>query len=350
MQLVELTEAEKIQYNNFVAANPGGSFLQAWEWGGWQEVLGRQVFRYKVLDDSNECISVFQLIRMPLPLGKYYLYCPYGPVVEGKSEILISKFEKIYNILKIKFSEAVFYRFEFKNFSNFDFRASNLNFVKTKNIQPGKTLVVDLTKTEEQILAEMHHKTRYNIKLAKKHSVEIKEEFEISTGHGLFYEEATNLIVETARRQGYKGYGVGYYKKMIDYLMVQNRGDLKLHIYKAIFQNKLLSAAVMLDYGKTRTFLFGGSSEFDKNVMAPYLLHFQAIIDAKAVGLSTYDFWGIETSAGDTPGFVRFKMGFSESPDAIKQYPGAYDLVINSWQYKLYNILRFINKFLKRGR
>ena len=109
--------------------------------------------------------------------------------------------------------------------------------------------------------------------------------------------------------------------------MLGNKGNVSLHIYKAIFQNQLLGAAFMVDFGKTRTFLFGGSSEFHKNVMAPYLLHWKAMQDAKALGLTTYDFWGIETSSGETPGFVRFKIGFrgqssgSSSGKGIRRRP-----------------------------
>lgn len=348
MQLVEVKQLEKDIYNRFVIENETGSFLQSWEWGSWQETLGRKILRYWILpaspadgDIGGQRIGSLQLIKMSLPMGKYYLYCPYGPIIGDGLRVTG---DELMQELQKKFTDAIFIRIESKAFLPVT-RHSSL-VTKTSNIQPGKTLIIDLSKSEEELLTEMHHKTRYNIKLAKKHGVEIKDEFEISTGHGLFYEEAINLIVATAKRQGYKGYGASYYKKMIDCLMVQNRGDLKLHIYKAIFQNQLLSAAVMLDYGKTRTFLFGGSSEFHKNVMAPYLLHFQAMLDAKTAGLMGYDFWGIETASGDTPGFVRFKLGFSNSELSIKQYAGAYDLVVSPAWYRVYKVFRWLNRFL----
>ena len=92
---------------------------------------------------------------------------------------------------------------------------------------------------------------------------------------------------------------------------LRHLGQIKLHIYKSIYQNKLLASAIFIDFGKTRTFLFGGSSAQDKNVMAPYLLHWQAILDAKNAGMKFYDFWGTETAKGEVPGFVRFKLGFA---------------------------------------
>ncbi len=348
MELIEVKESERDIYNRFVMENEAGSFLQGYEWGEWQAALGRQIIRYWILDTGREKIGAVQFIKMPLPFGKYYLYAPYGPVVDGKSEILISKFEKIYNILKIKFSEAVFYRFEFKNFSNFDFRVSNLNFVKTKNIQPGKTLVVDLKKTESELLAEMHQKTRYNIRLAEKRGVEIQDEFAVTVGKGIYAKEAIDLIAQTAVRQGYKAQNKGYFEKLASFFAVQNSaGDVRLHVYKALYKKELLASAIIIDFGKTRTYLFGGSSEQNKNLMAPYLLHFRAMLDAKALGLTEYDFWGIETSAGETPGFVRFKLGFSTLETSIKKYAGAYDLVLSRIWYSAYKIFRSLNSVRK---
>lgn len=350
MRLVEILENQKLEFNQFVADSPAGSFLQSWEWGEWQARLRRAAYRFKITDESGEIIGTIQLIKMPLPFGRYYLYAPYGPIVM-KHEAW--NMEHVAEEIKEKFPEAVFVRIEPKNLA---LSPKPLALNKTTNIQPGKTLVIDLIKSEDDLLAEMHPKTRYNIRLAQKHGVEIKDEFDLSIGHGLFAKEAVDLIVETANRQRFKGYGRDYYERMIDFFGVQNRGEIKLHIYKAIFKNKLLSSAIMIDFfaqggsasgGGTRTFLFGGSSDQDKNIMAPYLLHWQAIKDAKVLGLAQYDFWGIETSKGDVPGFVRFKTGFAPGQGsglvrAKREYAGAYDIVQNKLIYAVYRLGRKI--------
>ena len=66
VSLIELSSADKESYNRFVAESSSGSFLQSWEWGQWQEALGREVIRYKILDDSGEQIASIQLIKMRL--------------------------------------------------------------------------------------------------------------------------------------------------------------------------------------------------------------------------------------------------------------------------------------------
>lgn len=342
MKLTEVLENDKNSFNSFVAASPSGSFLQSWDWGSWQESLGRKVLRFKILNADDAQIGSVQLIKMPLPFGKYYLYAPYGPVVgDGKWDI--GDWKAFVEEVKRVFSDVVFVRIEPK--MEFAIRNPQFSILKTANIQPGKTLLIDLGKSEEEILAGMHPKTRYNIKVAQKHGVEIKDEFAISVGHGLFFDEAIKLLAQTAKRQKFTTFEPKYYKKMADMFAMQKQGDLQLHIYKAIYQNQLLAAAFMVDFGGTRTFLFGGSSEVSKNVMAPYLLHWQAMQDAKAAGFGSYDFWGVETSSGEIPGFVRFKLGFGGE---TKTYAGAYDIVNKSLPYKLYRAGRFANKLKKK--
>ncbi|MEK7162148.1 MAG: peptidoglycan bridge formation glycyltransferase FemA/FemB family protein, partial [Patescibacteria group bacterium] len=247
MHLIEIIDKDKQEYNKFVAVSDSGSFLQSYDWGQWQASLGRIAYRYWIVDNDRKQIGAIQLIKMPLPLGKFYLYAPYGPVGA-------ENYEWLTETIKRKISEAMFVRVEPKKSASIQVYKDVC--IKSPNIQPGKTLIIDLSQSTEDLLKQMHPKTRYNIRLAEKHGVEIKDEFDISIGHGLFAQEATDLIVETAARQGYKGHGKSYYQQLMDFFAVHNRGGLKLHIYKAIYQNQLLASAIMVDFGNTRTFLF----------------------------------------------------------------------------------------------
>lgn len=341
MELVELNNQDKEFYNNFITSHETGSFLQSWAWGEWQAVLGRPVARFKFQVDGKT-LGVMQIIKMPLPFDQYYFYCPYGPVLaeDGNFQFPISNFRKS---LHKNFSDTVFVRIESKQLW---LPATGYPLLtKVKNIQPGKTLVMDLTKTEEGLLAGMHHKTRYNIRLAEKHGVKVVDEFHLVNGKGIHAKEAVELIAKTSSRQGYKSQGQDYFENLVNFFAVQNPGtEINLHIYKALHENELLASAIILDFGRTRTYLFGGSSEQKKNLMAPYLLHFKAMQDAKNLGLSFYDFWGIETAKGDTPGFVRFKLGFGGTQ---KEYTGAYDIIVNRWKYRVYKLLRKVNDIFK---
>jgi peptidoglycan pentaglycine glycine transferase (the first glycine) len=325
MQLILLEESEKFQYDQFIANQESGSFLQSWEWGEWQEHLGRKVTRYKLQDTGPEWVGAFQAIEIPIGNRWSYIYIPYGPIISDKFQIPNDKFQINF---KSQFPKAVFIRIEPKD--NFKFQISN--FKKTKNIQPGKTLVVNLSKSEEELLAQMHHKTRYNIKVAQKHGVAVM----VGTS-----QQAIGLIAETSSRHGFTSHPESYYQKLVDQF---RDGSVAAKVYSAEYEGKIITSAIMVDFGNMRTYLFGGSSHEYKNVMAPYLLHWQAMLDAKKEGLATYDFWGIETASGETPGFVRFKLGFGGNE---LQYAGAYDIVNKPFLYWLYGIMRAVNRIFR---
>lgn len=340
LNIVEVLENQKAEYNRFVIENESGSFLQSWEWGQWQAALGRTVYRYWLLDDSQKRIGVMQLIKMPLPFGQYYLYAPYGPVVDLRFKIEDLRF--FTQEIKKQFSDAVFIRIEPKN--HIITKSYNHEIIKSINVQPGKTLVIDLSKPEEHLLAEMHPKTRYNIKLAQKRGVEVQKDLVVTPGFGLYFKEVVGQIAQTENRRGFVGHGIGYYQKFIDFFALKPQSEIQVSVYKALYQKRLLCGAIMVDFGGTRTYLFGGSGEENKNVMAPYLLHWQAMTDAKAKGFKFYDFWGLETSSGKVPGFARFKLGFGGEE---KIFVGAFDVIIRPVYYKLYQAARFCRRLFR---
>jgi lipid II:glycine glycyltransferase (peptidoglycan interpeptide bridge formation enzyme) len=189
----------------------------------------------------------------------------------------------------------------------------------------------------------MHPKTRYNIKVAQRHGIIVEPTFVATPGHGLNLKEALDLVVDTAKRQGFRGYARPYYEGLIDFFALQPHRDLQLSVYKARWQGHLLAAAIMIDFGATRVYLFGGSSENNKNLMAPHLLHWQAIRDAAANGLKYYDFWGLETSTGKSAGFARFKQGFG---GRTVTDPPASDIVLKPMWYTLYRITRKLRRLI----
>jgi lipid II:glycine glycyltransferase (peptidoglycan interpeptide bridge formation enzyme) len=345
MGIIEVLEKNRDEYNRFVLNSETGSFLQSYEWGEWQKNLGRKVYRFFLTDNNNNLASI-QLVKMPLPFGKFYLYVPYGPVI-GSGRLEVGDWKVFLNKIKQNFPKAVFIRLEPKDHPTpMDIGAPLLEKEgkKSANIQPAKTLVINLEQQEDQLLAQMHHKTRYNIRLAEKHGVEIQKDLVITPGHGLYFKEVVEQIADTEKRQEFVGHGAEYYKKFLNFFGLQNQNSaIKVTVYKALFQKQLLVSAIMVDYGKTRTYLFGGSSFENKNLMAPYLLHFQAMLDAKVKGFKVYDFWGTETSSGKTAGFVRFKLGFGGTEVC---YAGAYDFSINKIQYKLYQALRKLKQLI----
>ncbi len=340
MDIFEVLDEDKEAYNNFVTAHESGSFLQSWDWGDWQKSLGHKPHRFAVtkLNQTNFLLTA-QVMEVALMGKKKYLYIPYGPIIkdEGRGtrdevvDFFLSELQK-------KFPDALFIRIEPKQ----NLKSKILNLKSTPHIQPGNTLLLNLDKSEQELLQKMHEKTRYNIRLAERHGVKVVSELIVTPGYGLHLAEVVNLLVATAERQGYKDHGTAYYRDFINFFGLPKKGrTCQLTVYKALLGQELLACGLMLDFAGVRTYLFGGSSNRQKNVMAPYLLHWQAIKDAQRQGLNFYDFWGLETARGSTPGFVRFKLGFGGQ---TVNYPPAVDLVKNKLWYNIYNMLRWMNR------
>ncbi|MBI4133049.1 hypothetical protein HY478_00385, partial [Candidatus Uhrbacteria bacterium] len=132
---------QREKWNELILKNSpkSGAFLQSWEWGEFQKSFGRSVFRF---EDAGRMV---QVIEHTLPLGKKYWYAPRAGVIPGAPEEAARR-----GVLFIR-SEPV--------------RAEDVlpGLVKTIDISAATSLVLDLTKSEEELLAEMHEKTRYNI-------------------------------------------------------------------------------------------------------------------------------------------------------------------------------------------
>lgn len=316
MGLILFTESQQNSFEAALTTNHS-SFLQSWQWGQFQKEQGRIIIRAG-WEENGKLKLVGQFIEHQIPYLKgTYLYCGYGPVGDMSYTGKLTK--SIHNALP----QYWFIKLEpTKTLPELGQSAHR--------IQPGKTLITNISKSPEELLASMHPKTRYNIKVAQKHNVAIK----VATSPKE-YGQALNLIISTSQRQGFRDHPTSYYEGLI------NSQVLKPKVYLASHDQQFLSAAIMIDHNDTRTYLFGGSSADNKNLMAPYLLHWQAMMDAKQLGLTNYDWWGIETSKGSAPGFVRFKLGWGGQEVT---YPTPQDIVTEPFNYQLYRILRSISQ------
>ena len=144
-----------------------------------------------------------------------------------------------------------------------------------------------------------------------------------------------------AARQGIVAHPEEYYRKMIETLPEE-----MLKIYVAEFEGKIIAANLVLFFENTATYLHGASSNDNRNVMAPFLLQWQAILEAKERGCTRYDFGGIKTVNSDNSweGITNFKLGFSPNTKSI-EFPGSYDIIINPRKYAVYRGLQRAKAF-----
>ena len=172
----------------------------------------------------------------------------------------------------------------------------------------------------------MKQKTRYNIHLAEKKQLKI-----FISREKKHVQRFCELVKITAQRDKISVHLENYYKKMIEKIP-----ENILKLYCAEYKGKIIAANLVVFFGNTAIYLHGASANECRNTMAPYLLQWQAILDAKNSGYKYYDFGGIKMSDG-WEGITKFKLGFSQNTQPT-MLPGSYDIVINNRKYLFYNI------------
>lgn len=342
------------------------NFLQSPGWENFQRASGHEVFRAGG--------SLF--VEQNLPIVGKYAYSPRGPRVEqqatsdkqqaGWQEIIQEAKKRGYAWLRIEPNSEE----ELKCISDF-LVTCHLSLVTCRrDTQPREILIMDIAKSEEQLLAEMKPKTRYNIRLAEKKGVKI-----IVSKEEKYQARFVELVRETALRAGIRPHPENHYRKMLASL-----GETA-QLYNAEYEGEVLAANLMIFSGDGAIYLHGGSGNAHRNVMAPFLLQWRAMQDAKEKGCRWYDFGGaaiarntehgtrnagqrmqdtehesrnaerrigfFRRSAIRDPrseswaGITNFKQGFCPQTESTR-FPGTYDIVLSPWQYRMYRFLNWV--------
>ncbi|MEK7181819.1 MAG: peptidoglycan bridge formation glycyltransferase FemA/FemB family protein [Patescibacteria group bacterium] len=312
-----------------------GDFLQSDLWRLFQENFGRESASL-----SGDGFSGMGFVES-VPLFGTCIYFPHGPVFEkgfqgtdfSQRFLTFAKSKKAFFVRVEPQSE------EEKQFLQQQFGA---NFVKApKAIQPEETFVIDITPSEEDLLARMKSKTRYNIRLAEKRGVRIFE-----TREKKYREAFLDLMEKTAKRKEIRPHARAYYKAFFTGFP---EGVCRLFV--AELDGEILAANLVLFFGDTVTYLHGGSSDTRRDAMAPYLLQWEQIKVAKNAGAVRYDFGGVKTvtrkaHGKNWDGITRFKQGFSQDTEPTL-FPGTYDIILHAPKYFLYRVSRNIKNILR---
>ena len=280
------------------------SFLQSNAWEEFQRTVGRETFR----------VRGALVISHRMPLKNHYLYCP-RPNMTGRA------FESELEILA-RDRKAVFAKIDLAGDHVFD----SARAVATHSIQPQQTIFTDIAIPEGEILSRMHEKTRYNIRLAEKKGVSVSA---MIGGFETFF----SLLTDTARRERFRLHDKRYYETLLSV----SSSDFANRVFIAHYKGEPLASALVNFYKPSgiATYLHGGSSSARRDVMAPYLLHWEIMKEAARHGFSIYDFWGIDKVRW--PGLTRFKEGF-RGTDVT--YPESADIVFRKFLYFAYRSFR----------
>ncbi|MFA6521538.1 MAG: peptidoglycan bridge formation glycyltransferase FemA/FemB family protein [Candidatus Gracilibacteria bacterium] len=319
-------------YEKFVSTHPAGNFFQSLVFAKFQEKIPYRGKAWTILEGEGTAQSSCLAIRQKLPLGFCKLWVPYGPIEFN---------EKIFaELLKIsKGTRAIFARIEpgLGWLPEFTTRLkSDWNIVPTqKRYTPQHTLILDLNKTEDEILAQMKPKGRYNIKIAEKHDIKIKEFFGWDASAAKDFAAFHDILKETSARDGF-----GVHPQMFYQNLLETFGKQSSSLFLAYYKGKVVAGLIAIFYKDFATYYYGGSDYAHRNFMAPYLLQWHAILSAKKRGMNYYDFLGIapdDSKPHDLSGVTQFKKKFGGRQVA---YPEAFDLVFRPTWYKILSSIK----------
>jgi lipid II:glycine glycyltransferase (peptidoglycan interpeptide bridge formation enzyme) len=334
MKIVEIKNQNL--WNNFILKEKG-DFLQSWQWAEFQQSLGRKVFLLAGIKDNGKefkpesLLAEILLIKYPLPFGKSYLYSPHGPLISQSlnplevKKVLEDLFSQIKKIAQTE--KAIFFRIDPLFFLR-DNQWTDLGFKKIKTetsavSQPILTWQLDISASEEEILSQMKPKTRYNIKLSSRKGVKVYSSIEEEK-----FEIFWVLLQETAKRDRFSLHPKEHYKKLLEIFK-----DKALLLF-AEYEGEILASILVLFFGKKTAYLHGASSTQHRELMASYLIQWEAIREAKKRGCTKYDFGAISEEPNHPwQGITRFKKGFGGQK--IK-WPGSYDLIYQPIWYNFY--------------
>lgn len=326
MDLRLIEDNQKQLYNRLVT-----HVIQSFEWGETKKDLRTPLLRYG-LYRNGKLVDVFQLTLHKIPFTEKYVgYLPKGSFPDKEIAEALKRIGKENNCAFIKIEPNA----EVPELKNYKLDKS---FIKSpKPLFTKYNIVLDITKSEEELLKNMHQKTRYNIRVSQKHGVKVEERTDEEA-----FEIYLKLYFETTKRQGYHGHNQVYHQTI--WTTLKTAGLARILI--ASYQDRPLTAWMLLNFKDTLYYPYGGSSKMHPEVMANNLIAWEAIKLGKKLKLKKFDMWGALSPNANIKdpwyGFHRFKMGYGGK---LVEYIGSYDLVFDWPIYLMFTSIDKLTPF-----
>ncbi len=325
MIIREISDKEKAAFNR-VAGHP----LQTWEWGEFRRQTGLQVIRLGEFDEDR-LIQAYQLTVHPLPFGQNtsLIWFPRGPMPHEQMLTSLTEIGQKKGAVYIKLEPNVSAPAAqaTARFSPIRTFLTNHGCQLGKEIFINHTATLDLTKTEDELLAQMKPKTRYNLRLAQKYGVEVHEDNSPTA-----FDTYVRLTKATTERQGFFAHTPEYHRQMWATLYPAGLA----HLLVATYQGQPVVTWILFTHQNILYYPYGASSRQHHETMPAYAMMWAAIRFGREHDCTKFDLWGCLGPEADPAdpryGFHRFKLGFGTQ---LQEFLGTYDLVVYHAAYPL---------------
>ena len=306
------TPGEDARWDELLATLGRPHILQSRDWaevkraGGWEA-------RRIVVERKDAIVGAAQVLLKGIALGQRYAYAPRGPVVT-ESALVADVALEVARALAPSRAAALLFDPEIPEDERLATALRRAGCLPGRfPVQPRRTLVVDLTRDPDTLLAEMRKKTRQYIRKAERDGVTTEESDDIAA----FYEVQRRV----AARVGFGIHERAYFETLWRVFAPTARA----HLFFARFAGAPVAAVLLLRWGDTAWEMFGGPTGEHADARPFYLLKWRAMLRLRQLGVRSYDMWGLaESGRDDDPlsGVENFKTGFGGEP---RTYLGAWE-------------------------
>ena len=274
------------------------------------------------------------------------MYIPHGPLMDWRDDGLVSQVllelqsfgsDGKYIFIKIDpqiikatgIQDELGYESDAKAIKNQEFLDRSGWLYSNQQIQFKNTFIINLQHTEDEILSRMKQKTRYNIRLAGRKNVNVRQ-IEVKELEMLY-----EMYAATSLRDGFIIRPKEYYLDIWETMMHANMASPLV----AEVEGEPIAGLILFHFHKRSYYFYGMSVESHRDKMPNHLLQWEAIKLSKALGCEDYNLWGAPDDFSETDrmwGVYKFKDGFGGK---IHQTIGAYDYPISKVKYKIFSII-----------
>jgi peptidoglycan pentaglycine glycine transferase (the first glycine) len=316
-------------WNATLASLPLAHVLQTWEWGQFKSRHGWSPSYLMWNDDAGQARAAALVLRRQLSrLPFCVMYVPKGPAMDYDDTLLVN--QVLGDLAQLAHqSHAIFIKIDPDLNPHplpFSLEGRREWIESAEQIQFRNTMEIDLRQSEDELLAAMHQKTRYNIRLAQKRGVTVR--FGTLANLELLYA----MYDETARRDRFIIRPLDYYRDAWGSFIEASLAQPLI----AEFEGAPIAALILFHFAGRAYYFYGMSRDAHRNLMAPHLLQWEAMRWVRAQGYTVYDMWGAPDKLDESDpmwGVYRFKLGFGGH---FVQHMGAWDYAASRPLYWLY--------------
>ena len=335
------SQEDRAKYTKFLEGHERCNFQQSLEWGKVKNFWKNEVILAE--DENGNIIGSLSVLLRKIPIFGYLMYSSRGPICDIHDEAVLrqltdgaKELAKKYHAMVLKIEPDI--KSDDKEFRDLVLKLGYKIKDDAKDfkdeIQPRYVFRLDIKgKTEDEIFKNFHSKTRYNVRLAGRKGVTVKD----GTKEDL--KDFHRIMIETGKRDGFMIRPLEYFEQMYDALAPEH-----MKVLMAYYDGKPISGVIPIMYGNKTWYLYGASSNEHRNLMPNYLLQWEMIKLAISRGDDIYDLRGVSGVVDKNHpqyGLYRFKQGFGAE---FTEFIGEVHMDYAPVRYGLYKVSEKIFK------